>query len=253
MVLLEMSMAVNDGPQKAAIGEVLNRLSYLERGGAGSSQIQADDRIVRELAHNLLTPLSQIEAAVLSVTTSLTSPHADVDKTRNIDSLARINSSVQMAKSFLEAERGSAKKDALGSGAGLKARLRTGAKIYSELHELDVSIPDALPDYNTSFVAGILFPVVQNAMEASDNSSCVAVVYEAFSDSHQFKVCNKTSLTSMSSDIYKPGKTSKEGHDGLGLAGVHRLITSENGSISHQIIDGQVEFIISLPRKGYDG
>lgn len=49
-------------------------------------------------------------------------------------------------------------------------------------------------------------------------------------------------------DCFKPGYTTKQSHEGIGLAAVMRIITKYHGTVFPEFLDGSVSFVVQLPR-----
>lgn len=211
-----------------------------------ATETNDDGPIIREIAHSLNTPLAQIEASVLSM-------RGTTDEQRR--KLEGILDGVRVSKSFLTAfhEVGTLTLDSQAwSPDSLCEALRAAARIYAERRgreaRIDVQMPDSVPGYSNSYVMAILLPLLENALEAVPTTGTVHVQGEPVGDSFRLCVCNDSAESALPADIYSEGYTTKEGHDGLGLPTVRRLLTSREAHLRHQVEAGKAIFTIDLPR-----
>jgi len=202
--------------------------------------------VVREIAHSLNTPLAQIEASVLSMRGTTEEQHRKLNG---------ILDSVRICKSFLAAFREVAtlaRDSQAWSPNSLRSALRAATTLYADRAEhrpkVEVHAPHSITGYTNNFVMAVLLPLLENAVEAVRTNGSVSVHADEAYDGVRLRVSNDTAETVLPDDIYYVGFSTKEGHDGLGLPSVCRLLASRNARISHLIANGRVTFTIDMPR-----
>ncbi|MFJ7298151.1 ATP-binding protein [Streptomyces collinus] len=202
--------------------------------------------VVREIAHSLNTPLAQIEASVLSIRGTNEEQHRKLNG---------ILEGVRICKSFLAAFREGAtlaRDSQAWSPDSLRSALRAATALYAapdgNRPKVEVHMPRSVPGYSNNFVVAVLLPLLQNAVEAAPAHGTVSVHADDTGDGVRLRVSNDTVETGLPDSIYHVGFSTKEGHDGLGLPSVRRLLASRDARISHLVADGRVTFTIDLPR-----
>ena len=48
-------------------------------------------------------------------------------------------------------------------------------------------------------------------------------------------------------EVYRPGRTTKPGHEGIGLSSVRQLLSRHQGVVYSRLEDGVVHFIAKIP------
>jgi signal transduction histidine kinase len=242
--------------QEALLLEVLRLSSELvnsEREGRPASAVRnprgpSGTDAVREISHNLNTPMSQIEAATLSLVQSFKAGTAEAEGLINIASLERIQASVRIAKSFLDAynENPSGKRTVSLTKPDLSASIADAANVFGASAHVNVDLPRKLGNFENSLVSAIVLPILQNAIDENPDSE-IWVTARRRGANHQIDVAQRTSLGQLSDNIYVRGYSTKANHQGLGLSGARRLARSAGGDVVHRIDDNQLIFTISMP------
>ncbi|MDX2693313.1 ATP-binding protein [Streptomyces ipomoeae] len=94
----------------------------------------------------------------------------------------------------------------------------------------------------------VLLPLLENAVEAVPTDGSVAVHVRRTAQGFRLSVADDTTETGLPDTIYHVGYTTKQGHDGLGLPSVRRLLALREARISHGVANGRTTFTIDLPR-----
>jgi sensor histidine kinase regulating citrate/malate metabolism len=113
---------------------------------------------------------------------------------------------------------------------------------------MTIQVPDTVPGYDNNFLVAVLVPLLENAVEAAPDGSSVMVRYATHGDGFRIQVSNTSIQGPLLADIYEAGFTTKHGHEGLGLPAARSLLARREGTISHDLQDGQLTFTIELPR-----
>lgn len=229
------------GSEDVSAGDTLVTPDY---GGVSGSV----DSIVREIAHSLNTPLAQIEATILAI-----NPESKDQRAK----ISEMLDAARICKSFLSAFReiATVSGDAEAWEPDSVSRsLKAAADVYADrtgkTFDLKVNAPDRIPGYDNNYIIAIMLPVLENAIEAVESSGVVEVEILIGRDANIISVSNDTSLASLPERIYEPEFTTKPGHWGYGLAVVRRLVSARpNADVRHDLRDGRVFCIISLPRR----
>lgn len=219
------------------IGRTLSRTMKLR---------QQEEPLVRELSHSLSTPLAQMEAAILA---SSTLDRSAREKTQLLVS-------VEVCKSFISAFREVAtlardtqawQPRSLGKSISAATELYIG-RFGADKHIVcSVDLPDSIPGYDNNFLAAVLLPLVENAVEASPDGGTVAIRHERGQEGHRLTVTNDCEVSALPEEIYDVHSSSKEGHEGLGLATVKTLLSIRSGTtIDHVVAEGEVRFQVTL-------
>jgi signal transduction histidine kinase len=198
--------------------------------------------LIREISHSLNTPLSQIEVALKLLADS---ESLDGDDARAIE---RARSSVELCKSYIQGFR----QAILAEGAEPEASDVSLEDILSNAIDADsvsvsIDIPKVVTGYENAFLAAMLLPLIENAVESALAGSTVAVRHDSNRETIAFEVASRT-LNIIPDEPYAPGVTTKEGHDGMGLVVVKRLASSvPGGAVSHRKQGDEVTFTVTLP------
>lgn len=204
--------------------------------------------LLREIAHGLNTPLSQVEAAAISLTASLAGPRTSTDVEADLKSLGRIKTSVEVCKAYIAAYRevghvAGTTKD--GISESLEFAVRAAVQIYGA-NDARVDLPPSLQGYSNTFVLATLLPLIENAFDES--SGPIQVQYSVEDDQHVIRVTNDSQKSAIHDEIYDSGFSTKPDHQGLGLSSVKRLVATRGGSVSHRLSPGKITFTVLLPR-----
>ncbi|GAA3635720.1 hypothetical protein GCM10022236_42860 [Microlunatus ginsengisoli] len=178
------------------------------------------------------------------------------DQQTNLDSLDRIRASVDLCKDLLSAYAEVAKVRArLGPwpSSSLRESLQAAAKVYSDTSNVLVELPNAIAGYTNHFLLATLLPILENALDESEEGWPVGVVASEDTNSTIIEITNQTLRESLDRAIYTSGMTTKSGHQGLGLSGVRRLLDTRGGAIGHTCENGWITFEVRLPKEAVTG
>ena len=205
----------------------------------------------RRLSVNLRilgTPLAQIKAEALRLGA------LGDGKEKGFD---RITASVDLCNSFISSFREIARISGHGSILSLESldgALRTAVDVYTSGNNksmrLDVDVPDQVGGYTNTYLLSILAPLIENAIEASPDGELIRIYSAQTKSAVRFIVENEYQGEPPSAQSFAPGTTTKDGHDGMGLATVTRLVqTRRNGRVDLSIEGERVKFSITLPKR----
>lgn len=223
-------------------------LAGVHRPESQPSKHLLPDRIIREMAHSMKTPLAHLEAAI-ELLREGASAESETENT-----LREMNASVNACKATLVAYR-----ERTGAPARVKRRtaeslvrtLQDMHKVYArhsgKKTRLELEIPDSVTGYSNDYILTILLPLLENAVEASPDT-VVTVTSEDFSEGIQFVVKNDVERQIDVTNLGNPGKSSKPGHEGLGIPTVKDLVLEHGGSATYDIVHNEFVFRIRLPR-----
>jgi signal transduction histidine kinase len=210
-----------------------------------------DAQIVREITHALNTPLAEIESSILVLREKL--GHAgDMPP-----ELAYIDDATALCKSFLVAFRGLTTVSDVSSAwqpRSMRLSLIAAAELYQRNQRkrirMEIVVPDSVPGYSNAYLLAITLPLLQNAIESAEIDDVVRVGYSSKGSLNKISVVSRRPRNKLPDDIYSPGVTTKDGHDGLGLATVQRLAASNRGGkISHRMTVENIYFELTLPAR----
>ena len=209
-------------------------------------------QIIRELAHSLGTPLAQIKAQALRLAAANEGERVDLEK---------IIAAVDLSNSFIGAFREIARISGPSSKlplASLSKALRTAADVYlskvNKLVKLSISVPEQTEEYTNAYLLSILAPLIENAIEASPEGEDVSIAFVPDESKIVFNVKNKFLGDPPGAQSFAPGASTKDGHEGMGLSTVRRLVEARREGIVSCAVDGQtVSFSIEIPRSVHSG
>jgi signal transduction histidine kinase len=213
------------------------------------------DFIIRELSHSLFTPLSQIEAATISLPNSVNDENTNSDI---VSSIRSIRTSVAICKAILYAfrEQISTSGNVMGwSIPSLKEMIRSAVMVYCERYhkqlDIQIKIYEIETGYSSNFLTAILMPLLENAVEASPPHSIIFVKSKLRENFYILEITNDFSDQVVPENLYQSGISTKDGHEGIGLTVVqHLLAIRKNATLTHSIKGQKITFRISLPMRG---
>lgn len=237
------------------LDSILVRPDFIDKPSSiqnSTSNAAEHAQIIREISHALNTPLSQIEAAASVVLST------SEDQSTSRVSLQSIVASVQICKSFLGAYRELAfvsGSSAVWAPHSLSDLLTMACDVYEaqtgNTVEFHADVPEAIPGYSNNYIAALLLPLLQNAIESNADYSSVNVFFKRDAEENVIVVVNEPEDDPGGDEIYQSGYSSKEGHDGTGLSSVKTLLNSHYGSsIRHSYNNPYATFTITLPGRG---
>jgi K+-sensing histidine kinase KdpD len=209
---------------------------------------------IRELAHSLNTPLSQIEAAALLLQEDLKQENSANADSRS--SASRIYQSAEICKAFLSGFMQITKvasQTSRWNPKSLEESLTAATELYAETSNPQVKSSvriNAEPvGYPTSYTLAVALPLLENAFEAARPGTTVIVEITAERNEYRINVTSASDKIPEGDSMYESGFTTKTNHQGLGLSVVRRLLSAYQGAtITHTIEGDKISFHVSLPR-----
>ena len=136
----------------------------------------------------------------------------------------------------------------------LQEALHSAGEVYSarigKSPKLNVDLPASIDGYSNNYVAALLLPILENAIESSKPGTSVNVEFREGPDQINLTVVNEPEEEPGGDEIYELGHTTKQGHDGTGLSSVRYLLNGHRGSaVRHEYVSPHATFSISLPRR----
>jgi signal transduction histidine kinase len=253
----DLAVRYEDNGPGSLINELLARQNAVTQGPQPKlTEPPSKDGVafIRELAHSLNTPLSQIEAAALLLPDDSREDSATAPCSKT--PARRIYQSVEICKAFLAAFMQITKVASQTSEwnpKSLQASLHAAVALYAEKARSGVKSRihiDVEPrGYPASYIIAVTLPVIENAFESAKPGSTVSIEITAEPREYRIQVSSTYETTPEVDSMYRTGFTTKADHQGIGLSVVQRLLSAYQGArITHEIIEGQIGFVISLPR-----
>jgi signal transduction histidine kinase len=243
----EQMMQLHDLASAAAAQEAQSKLA----------EFPSKDQVafIQELAHSLNTPLSQIEAAALLLSDDLQKDSVAASGPRT--PARRIHHSVEICKAFLAAFMQITKvasQTSKWNPESLQASLHAAAELYADRAQSGVKssihIGVEPRGYPASYIMAVTLPVIENAFESAKPGSMVSVEITTEPREYRIQITSAYEKIPDVDSMYMNGFTTKAGHQGVGLSVVQRLLSAYQGAhITHEIIEGRIGFVISLPRR----
>ncbi len=122
--------------------------------------------------------------------------------------------------------------------------------------QLDVDISDDLGQIPCSVyeINTVIGNLIQNAVDeverSGGNSLWISVLILKRGGKHIVKVTNPCGRDPETfRDCFKPGYTTKQSHEGIGLATVMRIVSKYHGAVFPEFEDGAVSFIVQMPSR----
>jgi hypothetical protein len=208
--------------------------------------------VVSEMAHSMKTPLAHLESVIELLRLS----HMQADG-EAADMLSEMSTSVNIVKATLAAYREVTRvanriepRATESLGEALEAMHKIYARQAGKRTKLEVKIPNVVPGYSANYLLAILFPLLENAVEASPDAALISIAAEQDASHVSFTVKNDVAVPVDVKTIGKRGQTTKPGHDGLGISVVRHLVSEHaDAATSFEYRDNQFTFTITLPRR----
>lgn len=212
-------------------------------------------RVISELAHSLKTPLAHLEADLRL----LARGDRSADEIRSLAEDILI--SIELCKAFLaayrEVSRVSGKSDKW-SPQRLRESLMRASHIYArqigKLIDPAFAIPDSIPGYSNNYLIALLLPLLENAIEASPSGATISM---------EAKVDHESLVISLTNAIGEPiddeametaGISTKNGHEGIGIATVRDLVTvQDGGELTYKHDSNSFTITVRLPKGETNG
>lgn len=222
--------------------------------------VSAQLNIVRGIAHALFTPLSRIDAITRNVIASHTSPEID-------EKMLKASAAVSICYAFVHAYRHILSQSSATpniADRSLQEVIISSAEVYVENLGtelvLKISAPNSVPGYSNFYILACVLPLVENAIEASEDGDHVDVTLAIEADRMTATISNSLHGSVIDSKAFQPGFSTKDTnslslgrrkHEGLGLSIVRNLLGATAGStLSHSVRDDLVHFVFTLPVSG---
>jgi signal transduction histidine kinase len=238
----------------ALFHDLEREMKSLEAGLRGRAQVAqigfpGDGQLIRELSHALNTPLSQVEAAALTLIAGGNPSESEL-KSR----LKTIRDGVDICKSILTSFREvilSTKAATAWAPESLSASVESAIRFYPDLNKKQLSakvdLPQEIQGYSTNYILSLLLPLIENAVEAATEGTEISITARKQENKSELLVANAAKQPP-EGDIYLDGFTTKTGHSGTGLSIVMHLLSSVSGaSLTHEVRGTEITFKIELP------
>ena len=237
-----------------ALAQPLEKLSAPRSGPVAVQPAEApanSDRLIREVSHALNTPLSHIEAALITLDTEARrSGRTDLQ-----DRLNTVLTSVQMCKSIIASFREailSTKATTAWSPTSLSAAVASAAQMLADAESrnlvVEVNLPEMINGFSNNYVVGLLLPLIENAIDSARPGTAVSISARDTGYTTQIDVSSTPDTLPASNEIYVDGFTTKPGHNGTGLSIVQHLLSTRPGAqLSHNVAGRSIVFTIKLP------
>jgi len=223
--------------------------------GAGSMEATSNPSydpgsLIREISHALNTPLSHIEAGLLTLDSEAT----DLQQQDLQERLDNILIGVQACKSVIAGFRElilSAKSTTTWSPSSLREAISGVASVDAardhRVTSVDVQLPEVIAGFSNNYLVALLLPLIENAVESAKEDTALSISSRMDTEHLFLDVTSTPSALPVSNQIYADGFSTKPGHTGTGLSIVKRLLSGKRGAgVSHNIEGEKVTFTITL-------
>ncbi|MFF4692181.1 sensor histidine kinase [Streptomyces sp. NPDC001307] len=210
-------------------------------------------RLLAELTHALRTPLAGLKAQIMTVQTR----HDDLDAVPELaGALARIEERAQVCEAVVATfRRLGALADAV-PGEYLPSLTRAVRDIHAAAEErtgrgttLRTDLPESVAGYRNDYLATLLLPLIDNAVEASPPGGTIEVAHRDEEGTVTLQLTNAVQAPVDMEALASPGRSTKGGdHQGLGYPGAQRLAAlTRGGRIRAWQSGGSFHVRVSLP------
>lgn len=205
-----------------------------------------------ELAHSLATPLSGLKARILA----LRGDFADGDPNMRSE-LAALQTRVEMCEAVLATFRRVNQAVAADRSYQLASVADTLMLAHRDAEgrlgagtSLDADLPEVVEGFDNSYLATLLLPLVENAVEASPNNGRIELKFSDHDTYIQFEVGNDVREPVVMDKVFIPGGSTKAGHQGLGVPTAKWLAESvRGGSLIADMNGDRFRALVRLPRR----
>jgi signal transduction histidine kinase len=121
----------------------------------------------------------------------------------------------------------------------------TGKPVVIDL----VRLPDRVDGFSNHYLLTMLQPLVENAIEGCTPGGTVEITCTDHGDAVEFTVFNPVDHLVDDDVLFAPRRTTKDGHQGLGVSIVSRLAEFERGVLTADVTDTGVRMRVVLPRR----
>ncbi|GGS54445.1 ATP-binding protein [Actinokineospora fastidiosa] len=112
-----------------------------------------------------------------------------------------------------------------------------------------VGLPDRVDGFSNHYLLTMLQPLVENAIEGCVPGGTVEITCIDHGDAVEFTVFNPVDRPVDQDVLFAPRRTTKDGHQGLGVSIVSRLAEFERGDLTADTTDTGVRMRVVLPRR----
>lgn len=239
---------------KEAITEAIFEALSTNPQAARIKHFDSSEPLIHELSHALFTPLSQMEASLLSL------PILATDKANVHHTIESLRTSLDMCKVILGAFQEQSTISSTSrtwSPSSLRTMLIAAASVYNNSRnrniKVDINMPEQIEGYSNNYITGFLLPLLENAIEASVTDGNITIIGRQADDIYLIEMTNEVEEPSVPDRIYEDGYTTKQNHEGAGLTIVQHLLAAYVGSsLSHHLTDHHVTFSVKLPMRSSD-
>lgn len=210
--------------------------------------------LVSNIKHSITTPLSQIQTNC-ELLKAKNNSEVQEEKIKRIEDAVRVCLSI--IHSYVEASNTISLPAFLDIRNGIKAyfNMLVGERYQHGLHLiLNNNVPNTFEGYSGNYVYALIIPLLQNAIAASPEGGNIKIECEDYAGEYKIHITNDCcqNLPDLQ-QLNKPGFSSKNNHEGIGLQTVRNLLSLvKTGSLSFEIIDNTVKATIQL-KKRYNG
>jgi signal transduction histidine kinase len=213
----------------------------------------SQDRLMAELAHSLATPMSGLKARILSLC-DMYGEHENSDLYADLLTLkVRAETCEAVLATFRRANQTAA--------ADRSYRLASIADTLKLVHHdvdrrlrlntrLESNIPASVEGFENAFLATLLLPLVENAVEGSPLNGTVELKFVDQPAYITLEVINAIEDSVAMDKVFAPGKSTKDGHQGLGVPTARWLAESvRGGGMTANVSGNAFHALVRLPRR----
>lgn len=219
---------------------------------SGTHQL-SQDRLMAELAHSLATPMSGLKARILSMCEA----HSDKTDSELHTELIALKTRVETCEAVLATFRRVNQTAATDRGYRLVSIADTIRLAHHDTDQrlrlntrLESNIPDSVRGFENAFLATLLLPLLENAIEASPASGTVTLKFADKTKYVTFEVINAIREPVSMDKVQMPGGSTKVGHEGLGFPTAQWLAQSiRGGNATANVSDNEFWVLVRLPRR----
>lgn len=219
---------------------------------AGTRKELSQDRLMAELAHSLATPLSGLKARILA----LCDEYGDGEPNL-LSEFAALQTRIEVCEAVLATFRRVNRAAAVDSSYQLASIADTLRLVHHDADRrvgvstrLEMDLPEVVAGFDNSYLATLLLPLVENAVEASPHNGLIELEFSDHETYVQFEVGNDVREPVVMDMVFAPGGSTKDGHEGLGVPTVRWLAESvRGGSLIANVSGDRFRALVRLPRR----
>jgi signal transduction histidine kinase len=213
----------------------------------------SQDRLMAELAHSLATPMSGLKARILSLC-DMYGEHENSDLYTDLLALkVRVETCEAVLATFRRVNQTAA--------ADRSYRLASIADTLKLVHHdvdrrlrlntrLESNIPASVEGFDNAFLATLLLPLLENAVEGSPLNGTVMLKFVDQLAYITLEVINAIQDSVAMDKVFTPGESTKDGHQGLGVPTARWLAESiRGGGMTANVSGNEFHALVRLPRR----